>query len=92
MSQLKCDSACHAPSPLSVTQLHTHVDDVLIFSSDLQRMVQFSMAAAFESKDPGAPVRVLGMIVVRDRERGTLLLQWEHSDYLEYTLALGSPL
>ena len=53
-----------------------YVDDILIFSSDPEWTKQFkrAFAAAFDIKDLDAPVRVLGMIVVHDRDQHTLLL------------------
>ena len=53
-----------------------YVDDVLIFSSSHEWTVTFkaAFAAAFDIKDLGEPVRVPGMTLVRDRQRGSLQL------------------
>ena len=52
------------------------VDDVLIFNNDPAWTRQFkaAFAAAFDTKDLGSYVRVLGMTVVHNRESKTLLL------------------
>jgi hypothetical protein len=59
-----------------VVYIAVYVDDLLIFSSDPEWTKQFkaAFAAAFDIKDLGAPVRVLGMTVVHDRDQQTLLL------------------
>ena len=75
--QLKCDSACYALLTLDVAAyIVVYVDDVLIFSTNNNWTLDFMSAfsAEFDIKDLGAPVRVLGLSVVRDRERGTLKL------------------
>ena len=77
LHQLKCDSACYALiTPTLVVYVAVYVDDVLIFSNDPDWTRQFKVAfaAAFDIKDLGSPVRVLGMTVVHDREKQTLLL------------------
>ena len=77
LHQLKCDSACYALiTPTLVVYVAVYVDDVLIFSSDPEWTRQFkaAFAAAFDIKDLGSHVRVLGMTVVHDREKQTLLL------------------
>ena len=55
---------------------YIYVDDVLIFSSDPAWTRQFlaAFAVAFDIKDLGSPVRVLGMTVVRDLAKRTLLI------------------
>ena len=73
--QLKCDSACYALLTLDVAAyVAVYVDDVLIFSSSPEWTATFkaAFAAEFDIKDLGEPVRVLGMTVVRDRQRGFL--------------------
>ena len=68
--QLKCDSACYALlTPDAAAYIVVYVDDVLIFSNSPDWIVTFkaAFAAEFDLKDLGAPVRVLGMTVVRDR-------------------------
>ncbi len=78
LHQLKCDSACYAliTPTLVVYYVAVYVDDVLIFSSDPAWTRQFLVAfvAAFDIKDLGSPVRVLGVTVVRDTKKRTLLL------------------
>jgi hypothetical protein len=77
LHQLKCDNACYALiTPTRVVYIAVYVDDVLIFSSDPEWTRQFkaAFAAAFDFKDMGNPIRVLGMSVVHDREKKTLLL------------------
>ena len=53
-----------------------YVDDVLLLSSNPSWTTAFKAAFAveFDIKDLGAPVRVLGMSVVRDHQRGTIQL------------------
>ena len=53
-----------------------YVDDLLIFSNDPEWTRQFkaAFASAFDIKDLGSPVRVLGMTVVHDKQNKTLLL------------------
>ena len=75
--QLECDSACYALlTPDVAAYIVVYVDDVLIFNTNNNWTLDFMSALSpeFDIKDLGAPVHVLGMLVVRDRERGTFKL------------------
>ena len=70
-------TTCYAPiTPTLVVYVVVYVDDVLIFNSDPEWTRQFkaAFATAFDIKDLGNPIRVLGMSAVHDREQKTLLL------------------
>ena len=63
-------------TPTLVVYVAVYVDDVLIFNSDPAWTRQFKAAcvAAFDIKDLGNPIRVLGMSVFHDLAQKTLLL------------------
>ena len=81
MHQLNCDSARYALLTLTIAAyLAAYVDDVLIFSTDPQWSATFKTAigTAFNIKDLGSPIRVIGMSLVRDRSSSSLLLYQCH--------------
>uniref|UniRef100_A0A1J3IYK5 Retrovirus-related Pol polyprotein from transposon TNT 1-94 n=1 Tax=Noccaea caerulescens TaxID=107243 RepID=A0A1J3IYK5_NOCCA len=63
-----------------------YVDDILIASGSMSeiRSVKDSLSSKFEMKDMGKASRILGMDIIRDRERGTLQLSQE--SYIEKVL------
>uniref|UniRef100_A0A1J3I7B7 Retrovirus-related Pol polyprotein from transposon TNT 1-94 n=2 Tax=Noccaea caerulescens TaxID=107243 RepID=A0A1J3I7B7_NOCCA len=63
-----------------------YVDDMLIASGSMAeiRLVKESLSKKFEMKDLGKASRILGMDIIRDREKGTLKLSQEN--YIEKVL------
>lgn len=56
-----------------------YVDDMLIAAKDMKKIQQLkdSLSQEFEMKDLGKATRILGMDIVRDREKGVLKLSQE---------------
>lgn len=61
---------------LNMVYLLLYVDDMLVASKDMVEIQKLkrSLTVEFEMKDLGAANRILGMYIIRDREKGTLKL------------------
>ena len=70
----------------SMIYLLIYVDDMLVSAKDMKVIsdLKLKLSEKFEMKDLGAAKKILGMEIIRDRERGTLQLSQE--DYLEKVL------
>ena len=70
-----------------VTYLLLYVDDMLVvgISKEAVQKVKDDLSAAFDMKDLGPARRILGMTIIRDRERGDIWLT--QSDYVSRILS-----
>lgn len=52
------------------------MDDMLVAAKDMKKInvLKKSLQAEFEMKDLGMATRILGMDIIRDRQKGTLKL------------------
>lgn len=68
------------------TLLSLYVDDILIASSNKEMLVEVKtwLSSTFEMKDMGNASYVLGVEILRDRNKGTLGLS--QRNYLKYVL------